>query len=75
MRKKKLDGTHKEKEIEEIPFISKFKMKFIECGGNEKKKLDGTHKEKEIEEIPFISKFKKKFIKCGGNKKKIGWNS
>jgi len=35
--KKKLDGTHKEKEIEEIPFISKFKMKFIKCGGNEKK--------------------------------------
>ena len=35
--KKKLDGTHKETEIEEIPFISKFKMKFIKCGGNEKK--------------------------------------
>ena len=35
--KKKLDGTHKEKENEEIPFISKFKIKFIKCGGNEKK--------------------------------------
>ena len=44
--RKNLEGTHKEKEIGEIPFISKFKMKFIKCGGNKKNWMELIRKRK-----------------------------